>query len=272
MPELPEVETIVRGLRPRILRKKIASVKVVDRRIIVGLSAAKYVKSLTGQKFVGISRRAKYIKIRLASGKTLLVHLGMTGGLVFRRKEDPAVKYVKWFLTFADGSFLYYIDARLFGEIRVVDDKYLAELDTELGPEPLNGDWKFADFWKNLSRRKGNLKALLLNQKFVAGIGNIYANEALFLSKISPLRRADHVKKEEARRIYKNVIKVLAAGVKNRGTSVDDYVDSDGAEGSNQNYLKVYYREGEKCHRCPGKIKRIVVGQRGTYYCPSCQK
>ena len=107
---------------------------------------------------------------------------------------------------------------------------------------------------------------------FVAGIGKIYANEALFLSKVSPLRRADHVKKDEARRLYKNVIKVLSAGVKNRGTSVDDYVDSDGEEGSNQKYLKVYYREGEKCHRCPGKVKRIVVGQRGTYYCPKCQK
>ncbi|MBU0687686.1 MAG: bifunctional DNA-formamidopyrimidine glycosylase/DNA-(apurinic or apyrimidinic site) lyase [Candidatus Margulisbacteria bacterium] len=272
MPELPEVETIVNGLRPRILKKKISSVKVIDRRILTGISAPSFIKKLAGRSFKSIVRRAKYIIIALNDGDYLLVHLGMTGGLVYRHKLDKDIKYVKWFIKFRNGTFLYYIDARLFGEIRIVNDKYIEKLDAKLGPEPLSPEFTFEKFWERLNKRKGNVKALLLNQSFISGIGNIYAIESLFMSGISPLRKAHRVTRAEAKKLHSNIKKVLFKSIGSGGTSVDSYVDSDGEEGSFQFKLKVYSRKGEKCYRCGGTVKRISLGQRGTYYCPKCQK
>jgi formamidopyrimidine-DNA glycosylase len=235
MPELPEVETIVRGLRKKIIGKKIAAVKVVDGRILTGISAREFVRALTSRRIQSIARRAKYIIVRLDNGKILLVHLGMTGGLVFRRhgidvassagnisaaaqnrSGTATVKYIKWQARFSDGSYLYYLDARLFGEIRLVDARHIADLHLRLGPEPLSRNFKFAKFLSGLQKRKTNIKALLLNQLFLSGVGNIYATEALFLAGISPLRRADRIKKEEARKLFDSIKKVLAQGIKHR--------------------------------------------------------
>jgi formamidopyrimidine-DNA glycosylase len=272
MPELPEVETIVRGLRPKVLRKKIIDAQVFDPRTLVGLSAATFRQKLLEQKLGLLRRRAKYIIIQVKASRFLVVHLGMTGGLIFRNYPDQSLKHVKWWLRFADGSLLYYVDARLFGETKIINQAQLARLETRLGPEPLSPEINALRFWQMLRKRKGNLKALLLNQKFIAGVGNIYASEALFLSGISPWRRATQVTEKEARKLFGSIKAILRRAIKNKGTSVDSYVDASGEEGRHQNYLKVYARSGEKCRRCTGQIKRVFMGQRGTYYCPRCQK
>ncbi|MFA4858178.1 MAG: bifunctional DNA-formamidopyrimidine glycosylase/DNA-(apurinic or apyrimidinic site) lyase [Candidatus Margulisiibacteriota bacterium] len=281
MPELPEVETIVRGLRQKLSKSKIAKVSVLDPRILTKVSAQKFIHGLVGRKIVSIARRAKYIILELSDKNILLVHLGMTGGLIFKNAgrrgqgNPPRVaypKFTKWFARFRDGSHLYYIDARLFGEIRLTDAKHIADLNLRLGPEPLSKDFKFDEFFAKLQKRKTNIKSLLLNQQFLSGVGNIYATEALFLAGISPLRRADRLKKTEARKLFDSIKKVLLLGIKHRGTTVDSYVDAEGRAGGFQSKLKVYGRGGEKCFRCGATIKRITLGQRGTYYCPGCQR
>lgn len=263
MPELPEVETIRRDVLPFVKGKTFTGLKVLDHRNIKGISPQQLGKNLRGKKILGIERRAKYLIFPLSPKGYLVVHLGMTGRLLFA--PDGYVKLV--FLLSGDKK-LYFSDARLFGKVRYYDNYP----DMKLGPEPFSGEFTVEKFKAALRKRNVAIKNLLLDQKFLAGVGNIYDVEALFRAGIQPERKANRLKDAEMKKLHAKIKEVLKEGVKHRGTSDSWYVDAKGEKGSFQLRLKVYGRKGKPCFKCKSPIKRIVMGQRGTYFCPKCQK
>jgi len=271
MPELPEVETIVRGLREIVLGKKIKVIKIVPCRVLQNNPG--YIKrSLTGEKIKGVKRRGKNIILQLSSGDFVLIHLGMSGHLFFLDKPTSMGKHDHIDLVFSDNSSLRYNDIRKFGKFELVKScspEKVEEL-LGLGPEPL--DISKADFVKLLQKRKGKIKPALLNQKIIAGIGNIYADEALFEAKIHPEEKACDITSDRLIKLHRAVRKILKEAIIAGGSSVDDYLDLEGKEGVFQLQHKAYGRKGEPCPRCKAKIKRIVLNQRSSYFCPECQK
>lgn len=293
MPELPEVETIRRGLAPRIVGLQIRSVEVGDRKIFQ-LDPARLLCVLPGQVVRALWRRGKFLILDL-DGHHLIVHLGMTGQLTLRdptRCDDP--RFVRSPLTglerarqhapdrhthlqvhFLDGQILMLRDIRKFGKVHLVnrDESGLPRLFAHLGPEPLGGDeYRLELFLEKMKRRPGlQVKALLLDQKFVAGIGNIYADEALFEAGIRPSRRVRSLRRYEKVRLFNAIPTVLQKGIAFGGTSLRDYVDSNGEAGRHQEELHVYGRNGKACPGCGSTILKSVVAQRGTHYCPRCQ-
>ncbi len=262
MPELPEVETIRREILPYVKGKVFSGLEIKDGRNIKGITPKLLEKKLEGKKILGIERRAKYLVFPLSPGGFLVVHLGMTGRLLFA--PDP---YLKVTFVFTGGKKLYFSDARLFGKIRYFDED--PELD--LGPEPFSKDFTPARFKEMLAKKKTTIKLALLDQKFLSGVGNIYANEALFRAGIHPKRKTDSLSNKEAEKLHDAILAVLEEAIKYRGTSDSWYVDASGKKGGFQERLKVYGREDEPCFRCKGKVVRISHGQRGTYFCPRCQ-
>ena len=243
MPELPEVETIRRQLDQKIVGKK-----------------------LNGKKIVGVRRRAKILIIDFSGGSSLIFHLKMTGQLIYNGQETP---YTRKVFRFSDGSKLVFNDMRKFGWWREVKDAKTME--KSFGPEALEID--LGTFRDNLKKRpNAKIKPLLMDQKFIAGIGNIYSDEILFASRVHPLRRVKTLKDREIRLIQQNIKKILQKAVKLRGTSERTYVDAYGQKGSYLKQLKVYQKEGEKCPRCGAIIKRIKMGGRSAHFCPKCQR
>jgi len=263
MPELPEVETIRREVLPYVKGKTITGVEIIDPRNIKGISPSVFKKKIAGQKILDIERKAKYQLFKLASGKYLVIHLGMTGRLLFAPD-----KYVKVVFNLSGGKKLYFSDARIFGRILFFD----SYPQLELGPEPLAADFTWQKLKALLSKRKTALKLVLLDQKLLSGVGNIYANEALFRAGIHPQRKANQLTDAEYQKLYKAIREVLLEAIKYRGTSDNWYVDARGKKGGFQERLRVYGRKGEPCVKCKGKIIRIGLGQRGTFFCPKCQK
>ncbi|HEX4274841.1 MAG TPA: bifunctional DNA-formamidopyrimidine glycosylase/DNA-(apurinic or apyrimidinic site) lyase [Bryobacteraceae bacterium] len=262
MPELPEVETVVRTLRPKIVGRRILNAEFTQLRVLVG-SPIKTAKALAGRKIQSIERHGKFIAIRLDRGY-LVVHLGMTGKLLVN--ADPT----KWtHAVFSlDKGVLHYDDQRQFGRI-----EYGLELPARvaaLGPEPL--EVSLQDFAARLKTRRSPIKAVLLNQAVVRGVGNIYADEALFRAGVHPKRIAAALKKDQVERIYKAMREVLVEAIDSRGSSVSNYVDAEGRKGSFQQAHRVYRRTGEPCTNCGAEIKRIVLAQRGTHFCAKCQR
>ena len=268
MPELPEVETIVRGLAPALTGRRIAEVRVETPRSVVNDLPGDFVSLLRGDRITGVTRRGKFIVMPLASGSTLTVHLRMTGRLILERTpvEDP---YVRVRLRFRDGGWLRFSDMRKFGRMRLTADGTWA---AGLGVEPLSPAFTPRCLAGLLAGRRGAIKSLLLDQRVMAGVGNIYACEALFQAGIHPARRAGGLSPERVRRLHAALVRVLENAVAMRGTSVEHYVDAEGLEGGFQNNLAVYGREGLSCLRCHAPIKRVTIGQRGTFYCPRCQR
>jgi len=262
MPELPEVETIRQDLLPVVKGRVIQRVEVVDARSLKGISAKEIKRELPGEKILDIERRAKYLLFKLASGKFLVIHLGMTGRLLFSPDD-----WVKVIFYLSKNKVLYFSDARLFGKVRL----YPHYPNLRLGPEPLSPEFTAESFYQLLQKRKAAIKLVLLDQKFLAGIGNIYAQEALFRAGIHPKRPAKNLSKEEVRKLHKAIKEVLSEALGYRGTSDSWYVDARGKKGAFQFRLRVYGREGEPCLKCKTKIRRMVMGNRGTYYCPKCQ-
>lgn len=261
MPELPEVETIVRALAPRLTGRHILSVEVLQPRI-VRYSKDDVAESAAGQRIRKVRRHGKFILIELDRG-LLTIHLGMTGQLLFNTDRSPWTRVALQL----DDSELLYDDPRMFGSI-----EYSAEEQrtTRLGPDALTLD---VDSFSDLVRkRKAPIKAALLNQSLFAGVGNIYADEALFRAGIRPSRRADRISRERMARLLEAVREVLAEAVEYRGSSVSDYVDTEGRKGDFQNRHRVYARDGQPCVVCGTPIRKTVVAQRGTHYCPTCQK
>ena len=243
MPELPEVETIRRQLAEKIIGKK-----------------------LGGRKITGVRRRAKILMIDFADGRSLAFHLKLTGQLIFDGKPSP---YTRKIFNFDDGSRLIFNDLRKFGWVKEL--KETKTLEEKFGPEAL--DIKLDTFFELLRRRpNAKIKSLLMDQKFVAGIGNIYSDEILFAAKVHPLRHAKALSAEEAKKIFQNIKKILKKAIKHRGSSVESYIDACGKKGDFVKYHKVYQREQKRCGRCGGIIKRIKISGRSAHFCPKCQK
>lgn len=262
MPELPEVETVVRTLRPAIVGQRILNAEFSQLRVLLG-SPLKTAKALAGRRIEGVERYGKFIAIRLDRGY-LVVHLGMTGKLLI---DAPQTKWTHAVFTL-DRGVLNYDDQRQFGRIEY--GAQLPERVAALGPEPL--EITLPDFAARLKARHAPIKAVLLNQAVVRGVGNIYADEALFRAGVHPKRAADSLRRDRVERIYNAMREVLAEAIESRGSSVSNYVDAEGRKGSFQLAHRVYRRTGQPCTKCGAEIRRILVAQRGTHYCPKCQR
>jgi len=270
MPELPEVETVARGLRDSLLGRTITGVTVGWPRTIGHLTVAEFAERVAGQRVAQVWRRGKYVVIGLSEGH-LLVHLKMSGRLCVVSVDEPSDQHVHVLFSLDDGRQLRFRDVRKFGRIYLVGDP--CEITAGLGPEPLADDFTAEDFSRLLASRRGRLKPLLLNQRFLAGLGNIYADEALFAARLHPMRKADSLTDDEQARLYKAIRTVLKQAVASRGTTLDDggYTDASGQAGGYQDRIAVYGRGGKPCLRCKLPIERIVIGGRSAHFCPHCQ-
>jgi len=266
MPELPEVETIKRQLEKAIKGKRIKEVYVHKARVIKEPSVAKFKSELVGKTIKNILRKAKALILGLSSGKSLIIHLRMTGQLIY--PGDGKSSRVSFLLS--DGKLLDFNDRRLLGELRVVDNWQNLAYIRELGPEPFDLD--VGEFKKMLSKKTTKIKPLLMDQKFLAGVGNLYAAEALFRAGINPSRRAPSLSEKEIALLLRKIKDTLDEAIRFAGSSVDQYVQLSGEEGGYVAQHKVYDREGKPCVRCKTPIRRITLGGRGTYFCPKCQK
>ena len=270
MPELPEVETIARGLAATIVGREIASVEVRLEKIAQAPPRVDFAKALIGERVTGVGRRAKYVVIDLASGRRLVTSLRMTGRLIVGRRGQPDVPATHVVLHYTDGTRLAFADMRTFGRMRLVEPG--EPWDERLGMEPLSSGFTPQAFIGMLSGRTTPIKALLLDQHRIAGIGNIYACEALWEAGIRPGRAAGTLSKPAIDRLYEAIVNVLKRAIDMRGTSVDDYVDAEGLRGGFQNVLAVYGKLDEPCPRCAKPIVRTVLAQRGTWWCRTCQR
>ncbi len=272
MPELPEVETVRRSLEAGLLGRRIASVtKVGWPRTIAAPAADVFQERVHDRLVTKLERRGKYIIIRLDAGEALVVHLRMTGRLTLSAATDEADAHTHVVFQLVDGGQLFFNDTRKFGRIWLLDDRELEALFARLGPEPLEEAFTRATFHTLLRHRKGRLKPLLLDQSLVAGLGNIYVDEALWTARLHPLRTVASLDDDDIDRLYEAIRSVLMEAVERRGTSFSDYRDAWGESGSNQHFLHVYGRAGEPCTHCGTPIERTVVAQRGTHLCPYCQ-
>jgi formamidopyrimidine-DNA glycosylase len=276
VPELPEVETIVRGLRTIVLEQTVLTVDILREDLLTTPRHA-FVKAISGRRIVEVSRRAKNIVVALAAGPErvgfLIVNLGMTGRLLRlgRGETSPLVTHPGVRFGLSDGSTLVYHDIRRFGSLGAVRPDELRIWSASLGPEPLSNAFTAKRLTEDLGRSATRVHAWLLDQKKVAGVGNIYASEALFRARVHPSRRARDLAPDEARRLHVSVRKVLAEAVEGRGTTLKDYRSFEGWEGSYAGKLRVYGRAGEPCRRCRATLERIVIGGRSAFFCPKCQ-
>ena len=266
MPELPEVETIKRELEKAVIGKKIAQVRVQAPLVVRQPSAEKFKAQLAGLTIQRVLRKAKILVLELSDGRALTVHLKMTGQLIF----PGTAKASRVSFIFSDGSILDFNDQRMFGDLRLLDDWRTLPFIAGLGPEPfaLTG----AQFKAMLGSKKTKIKVLLLDQSFVSGIGNLYAAESLFRSRIRPERPANSLSGPETGALFREIIAVLNEAIDHHGSSVDAYVRLSGKPGDYIRFHKVYGREGKPCPVCKKPVKRIALGGRGTYFCPACQK
>lgn len=278
MPELPEVETVVRNLRAPLTGRTITSAWNDWPRTIATPSPEEFIARVVGQTFKALNRRAKYIVCEL-DHDLLIVHLKMTGRLyvVGADENNEADRWMHLRLGLDDGRELRFSDARKFGKVYLTTDfAAISEGAAALGPEPLEDDFTLEAFKARFTGRNGtvrnkNLKALLLDQSFIAGVGNIYADEALFRAGIHPLRRADSLTEAEIARLYETVRAVLNDGIDYEGASINWYRKPDGTQGESQKHFYVYGRDGQPCLTCGTPIEKTRVAQRGTHYCPACQ-
>ena len=275
MPELPEVETVARGLRERVVGRTIERVWLSGKplRMLTPIDK-KGLERTIGARIAAVRRRGKYLLMDLASDTTLLWHLGMSGQLSVMAKATPRADHTHVALGLDSGEELRFRDPRRFGWLAIYPRQAVAtsaEL-RALGPDPLDGSFTPDILAAALGATRGcDIKAFLLDQRRVAGVGNIYASEALFVAGIHPRRRASAVRKRAAA-LHAAIVEVLATAVKNRGTSFRDYVDAEGWLGENQNHLRVFMRAGEPCPRCGARLRKLTQQARSTFFCPQCQR
>jgi len=269
MPELPEVETVRRGLVDVLTGREIVQAEIMDGRLTAPVPPDVVAHELLGAVVESVGRRGKYLVIGLDDGRSLVWHLRMTGWFhhVSERADRPHLRAV---FGLDDGTWLLYSDQRRFGTARLVGAGGLDDFwRRRVGPEPLE-DWTAADLRRALRGRRAPIKALLLDQNVVAGVGNIYADEALWQARIHPLTPGESIGPARATRLHDAVVDVLGRGILAQGASIDTYRRVDGEPGSMQERFAVYDREGEPCPRCGYPIRKIRVAQRGTHYCPNC--
>ena len=265
MPELPEVETIARDLAPKLAGRRIASVRASWHRSIDerGLPS----NALEGDAIEHVRRIGKYVALSLESGRTLAIHLRMTGRLIVDPPHDIA--HTRVMMHFTDGGALAFADARKFGRMRIIEGDVREAL--RVGIDPFDRALTPSTLQQLLRGRTTPIKSWLLDQRRVSGVGNIYACEALFYAGIRPRRAAGRLNAQQHVRLLRSLRKVLRKAITHRGSSVDDYVDAEGKQGEFQKRLAVYGRRGMPCRRCKATIRRVVIAQRGTFYCPLCQ-
>jgi len=288
MPELPEVETVCRQLEPEIEGRRIELLEVHDPRWCRPMSPAGLEKAVAGRTIEGLGRRGKYLLLGLDGGRTLVMHLRMTGNLVLvegHSKLDPSEgmrlyeaerstseRHLRARFALDDGRELWFTDPRRFGEALLLSDEQLdAHFAPRLGVEPLSEEFTAELLGELAAGRRAPLKSFLLDQKGVAGIGNIYADEALFRARLHPLSPAESMKPEHLEVLRDGIVAALEAGIDGGGASIDDYRDGRGEKGRMQDEFLVHTREGEPCPRGDGTVERIVVSGRSTYFCPGCQ-
>jgi formamidopyrimidine-DNA glycosylase len=274
MPELPEVETVVTDLRPELTGRRVRDAQLGLAKMLKHPDPVTFAARIVGQRVAGMRRHGKLMAIDLEQGDGLYVHLGMTGRLTVCAPEEPVLKHTHLVLALDDGRELRYHDPRQFGRLLFGTEVELrrAGVFPRLGPDPLGGDFTFGRFAGLLGRRHRPIKAALLDQSLIAGLGNIYADESCFAARIRPTRRIQRVSVAERRALYGAIQTVLQKSIRNRGSSVDDYRDGFGAPGNHQGYLLVYGRAGAPCVQCSGPLKKVRLAGRGTVYCPRCQR
>jgi len=264
MPELPEVEIIRRELSPIMFRERIVDIEIFDTKIQLQPN------DILNKIIIELVRKGKCLFLILNDSSSLLFHMGMTGSLIYTTAKEN-LRFQRILISLSQG-FISFCDARRFGKI-----KYLSEIDREkfeqtLGMDPLLSEYSWNNFERLLVKRALPVKNFLMNQAWIAGIGNIYASEILFLSKIHPEKRVNDLTEQEKRSLFDVIPLVLKQAILGEGTTIRDYQHTDGSRGSFQNCLQVYNREGKPCFTCGSPIQRIKIAQRSTYYCPHCQK
>ncbi|HEX3033262.1 MAG TPA: bifunctional DNA-formamidopyrimidine glycosylase/DNA-(apurinic or apyrimidinic site) lyase [Bacillota bacterium] len=274
MPELPEVETVRRTLEPGLVGQRITKVEPVTGKIIKQPAVCEFCSGLTGRQVAQVARRGKYLLVELEGNKCLVVHLRMTGQFTLVSPEQPREKHTHVVFTLSNGRELRYVDPRQFGEMHLLPRDNYASITglRTIGPEPLGQLFQPEQLYRNLQGKKSKIKSVLLDQRVVAGLGNIYVDEALFRAGVNPERPAGTLTVEETEAVYSAVREVLAEGIEYRGTSIKDYVDGEGKSGSFQNRLKAYGRAGEPCFSCGSPMAKTKIGGRTTVFCPDCQK
>ncbi|MDD4358592.1 MAG: bifunctional DNA-formamidopyrimidine glycosylase/DNA-(apurinic or apyrimidinic site) lyase [Candidatus Pacebacteria bacterium] len=290
MPELPEVQTIVNELNEKVKEKIIEDAWTDKENLIRNVSFTKFKKKITGKKIIEAKRRAKYIIIELSEGYVLLVHLKMTGHFLLGKweiennkvkaivegpiKEDKYNDYIHIIFYLNTGEELAFSDLRQFGRIELYTKEEFANLKeiNNLGIEPLGEEFTLKRFENIVKSSKTNIKKLLMDQEKIAGIGNIYASEILFQAKVNPKRNTSTLEDNEIKNIHNSIFAILNKALELKGDSMSDYRRTGGEKGDYQNYAKVYEKKGQKCPDCEGIIEYAKINQRGTYYCPKCQK
>lgn len=271
MPELPEVETIKEQLAAKITGLTITGATIYLEKVIATPAPVRFGEMIRGRAILGVNRRGKFLLFDLSGGYRLVVHLRMSGQLVYETAAGPLPRHTH--LVFhLDRGRLRLTDLRQFGRVWLVPAAAVQVKELgKLGPEPLSSAFTEEYFLARLQKSRRRIKALLLDQEVVAGIGNIYADEALYVAGVHPARRASDLSVREGKALYRAIQNVLQEGIAHRGTSIRDYVDAGGEEGSHQHFLKVHNRAGRSCPECGTKIEKVKLGGRGTYFCPRCQ-
>ncbi len=274
MPELPEVETIRRDLEERVEGKRIEKVVIKNEKSVKVPCSGEFIEKMERKVFDEVHRRGKYLILGLDSEDSLVLHLGMTGSLIYS-KAGEEIDYSRVVFLLENSTQLSFTDVRGFGGLWFVPDGKFEEVVpalVSLGPEPLEAGFTLEKFKQLLKDRKGKIKTVLMDQSLIAGIGNVYAQEALFLSGIHPSRGPSSLLEGEIEQLYRNLVHVLREAIAYRGSSIKNYVDLVGRQGSYEPRLRVYGRAGSNCPRCGHLIERMKVGGRGTCFCPRCQK
>jgi formamidopyrimidine-DNA glycosylase len=277
MPELPEVETVRRTLDPLLRQRVIADFRLLWHRTLERPDLERFNESVVGASITAVSRRGKLVVLELDSGGAITIHLRMTGELLFW--PDPGVErsadrepYLRAVFDFEDGSTLLFYDTRKFGKIAYRTPAEISQLDTQLGAEPLDSSFTAAVLAELLASRRRQIKPLLLDQTVIAGLGNIYVDESLFRSRIHPLQIASEIEADRTNALHAAIVDVLTKAVALHGTTLRDYRSGLGEPGQNQSRLRIYgLKPGTPCPDCGSPLERLVIGQRGSIFCPSCQ-
>jgi formamidopyrimidine-DNA glycosylase len=272
MPELPEVETVRSRLEPKLVGRRFDAVEILDSRLTRPFEPAQVAAELQGERVAAVDRRGKYLIVRFDSGLLLLIHLRMTGTLVHTQNGAADDLHRRAVVRLDDGSDVTYRDVRRFGTWLVLrDDELGSYFGRRLGAEPLGRDFSARALGERLAGRRAPLKAALLDQRTVAGLGNIYADEALWRARLDPRRPAGETEETELRALHRGIRRALEAGIARQGATLRDYRTPDGHAGEMQHEFKVYGRAGEPCFRCRTPIEKTRLGGRGTWFCPHCQ-
>lgn len=285
MPELPEVETIRRDLENQLLNKKITDIDIMHKKTVRN-SPAFFTRNLKGRHIRAVQRVGKLVIFEISNNSYLLVHLKMTGQLIYKKGSTVVAgghsdedidfnlpnRHTRVHITFKDGSSLFFNDMRIFGYMKIVNEKDKEIERGKFGIEPLTDNFVFNGFERIFKNRKTNLKAILLNQKLIAGLGNIYVDEVCFDCGVRPNRLVNTLSVTEIKSLFKSIEKILRKAIENRGTTFNNYVDASGNKGNFVKYLRVYGRGGEDCTRCKNVLTKIKLAGRGTVFCEMCQK